>query len=372
MRAVATLSAVLLLAFGPATGQEASWQRTGTGGGLQLDPTRHVDDPLTRALGEALGGLAGTIHNEAGARRALTVLAALGPAAESLPAGLEAQGRAYHVLGEFVLAERTYERWLTVAPADHTARTRMAVYLEQARNRREPMAPGETFRDCPDCPEMVVIPAGSFTMGSPAGEAHRGADEGPQRQVTIARAFAVGKYEVTFEQWDACVSGGGCGGYRPSDNGWGRGNRPAINVSWKNAKQYVEWLGRKTGKSYLLLSEAEWEYAARAGTTTPFHTGATITTDQANYDGNHVYANGPKGIYRGRTVEVGRFAANAFGLHDMLGNVWEYVLEPLKPGTYDPVVRGGAWNTPAEELKYATRQPILPDRKSTRLNSSHT
>jgi formylglycine-generating enzyme required for sulfatase activity len=229
-----------------------------------------------------------------------------------------------------------------VQPSSPPTHVQPAVGLHPQPQRFRPV---QEFKDCPECPELVVVPAGSFTMGSPAGEADRAANEGPQRRVTIARAFAVGKYEVTFEQWDACVSGGGCGGYRPSDNGWGRGNRPVINVSWSDAKQYVEWLGRRTGKSYRLLSEAEWEYAARAGTTTPFHTGATITTDQANYDGNHVYANGPKGIYRERTVQVGRFAANAFGLHDMHGNVWEWVEDCWNASYAGAPSDGNAWTT---------------------------
>ncbi len=126
------------------------------------------------------------------------------------------------------------------------------------------LKPGETFRDCPECPEMVVIPAGNFTMGSPANEPGRYDDEGPRHRVTIPRAFALGRYEVTFAEWDACVQAGGCS-RRPDDWGWGRGNRPVINVSWGDAREYVRWLSRKTGQAYRLPSEAEWEYAARAG-----------------------------------------------------------------------------------------------------------
>jgi formylglycine-generating enzyme required for sulfatase activity len=182
---------------------------------------------------------------------------------------------------------------------------------------------GKTFRDCDVCPEMVVVPAGKFKMGSPAGEEGRSDDEGPRHPVEIAKAFAVGRYEVTFAEWDACVAGGGCNGHQPADEGWGRGRRPVINVSWNDAKSYVTWLSKKTGKPYRLLSEAEWEYAARAGTTSPFHFGATITPDQANYDGTYTYGAGPKGVYRRKTVPVGSFPANDFGLSDMHGNVWE-------------------------------------------------
>ncbi len=166
------------------------------------------------------------------------------------------------------------------------------------------------FRDCPNCPEMVVVPAGEFMMGSPENEEGRHSDEGPQHRVRIAQPFAVGRFEVTFDEWDACVAGGGCGGYRPDDNGWGRGRQPVINVSWDDAKAYVQWLNRGTGKSYRLPSEAEWEYVARAGTTTPFWTGATISTEQANYDGTYTYGGGKKGEYRQRTVPVGSLPAN--------------------------------------------------------------
>ena len=136
---------------------------------------------------------------------------------------------------------------------------------------------------------MVVIPAGSFMMGSPGRRAGAATDnEGPQRRVTIAQPFAVGKFEVTFAEWDACVAASGCT-HKPGDEGWGRGKRPVLNVSWDDAKQYVDWLAKTTGQPYRLLTEAEWEYAARAGTTTPFSFGPTISTEQANYDGNCTY-----------------------------------------------------------------------------------
>jgi formylglycine-generating enzyme required for sulfatase activity len=126
------------------------------------------------------------------------------------------------------------------------------------------------FKECENCPEMVVVPSGSFTMGSPASEEGRGNEEGPQHSVTLAKPFAVGRFAVTFDEWDACVADGGCNGHRPDDKGWGRGRQPVINVSWADAKAYVAWLSRKTGKPYRLLSEAEREYVTRAGTTTPF------------------------------------------------------------------------------------------------------
>ena len=227
------------------------------------------------------------------------------------------------------------------------------------------------FRDCAECPEMVVVPAGSFTMGSPPSEKGRGDDEGPQHPVTIPAPFAVGKYEVTFEEWDACVAGGGiCSGDWTSDKGWGRGQRPMIDVSWGDAKAYVAWLWWKTNRPYRLLTEAEWEYAARAGTTGPFHFGSTISTDQANYNGG-THGSGRKGVYRKKTVPVGSFPANKFGLHDMRGNVQEWV-EDCWHSSYDGapsdgsswgsggdcgvrVLRGGSWNRGPWYLRAADR-----------------
>ncbi len=125
------------------------------------------------------------------------------------------------------------------------------------------MEAGTVFRDCEGCPEMVVVPAGTYMMGSPE-EAY----ELPIHRVTIGEPLAVGKYEVTFAEWDACVADGGCYGYRPDDEGWGRGKRPVTNVDWNQVQTYAMWLSEKTGKAYRLLSEAEWEYVARAGSGT--------------------------------------------------------------------------------------------------------
>ena len=189
-------------------------------------------------------------------------------------------------------------------------------------------SPGDTFRDCAECPEMVVVPAGSFMMGSNYGDG----DERPPHRVTIGRSFAVGKYEVTFRQWDACVRGGGCGGHHPDDEGWGRGDRPVINVSRRDAWSYLVWLYRKTGRKYRLPTEAEWEYAARAGTTTPYHFGTAIAPYDANFD-----------KIEGRTVKVGSYAANAFGLHDVHGNVWEWVEDCYHDSYEGAPVDGRAW-----------------------------
>ena len=226
--------------------------------------------------------------------------------------------------------------------------------------------PGSTFRDCAACPQMVTVPAGSYLMGSPATEAGRQADE-EQRAVTITDPFAAGVYEVTFAEWDACVAGGGCGGHRPDDGGWGGGRRPVINVSWEDAQAYVAWLSAETGADYRLLTEAEWEYVARARTTTPFHTGATIATDQANYDGlGTPYGDGVRGIYRAQTTEVGAFAANAFGLHDVHGNAAELVQDCYENTVVGGstcgarVVRGGSWANRPELLRSAYRGWCAP------------
>ena len=183
--------------------------------------------------------------------------------------------------------------------------------------------PGERFSDCAACPEMVVVAAGSFMMGSPETEEGRWSDEGPQHRVTIGSPFAVGVYEVTFAEWDACVGAGGCGGYRPDDRGWGRGSRPVMNVSWEDAQQYVRWLSRETGESYRLLSEAEWEYVARAGTQTARYWGndESRQCSYANGDDDDVECSDG---FESSTAPVGSFRANAWGLYDVLGNVFEW------------------------------------------------
>ena len=240
-------------------------------------------------------------------------------------------------------------------------------------NEKRCLKPGDNFKDCPDCPEMVVVLADSFMMGSPAGEKRSFEDEGPQHKVTIARPFAVGKYEVTFTEWDACVAAGSCK-RKPGDEGWGRGWRPVINVSWNDITQeYLPWLSSETGKTYRLLTEAEWEYAARAGTTTPFSTGWTITPDQANFHGSLTYGGSAKGVNWGKTVEVGSFAPNAFGLYDMHGNVWEWLQDcwnknyngaPADGSAWitgdcgNRVVRGGAWSKDQTGLRSAIRRVI--------------
>lgn len=234
-------------------------------------------------------------------------------------------------------------------------------------------APGTVFRDCPDCPEMVVVPAGSFTMGSPSNDPGRkyifgdGVNESPQHPVRISKPFGVGRFEVTFTQWDACVSAGGCQ-HKPSDQGWGRGMRPVINVSWNDiTNEYLPWLSQVTGKTYRLLTEAEWEYAARAGTITQYAFGTWITKQQATF--SDVKWGSSEG-----TTEVGRFKGNAFGLHDMHGNASEWVEDCYGRYSGTPsdgsavtsedctnrVVRGGSWNEVVQYLRSAGRSMNPP------------
>ena len=237
----------------------------------------------------------------------------------------------------------------------------------------------DNFKDCPECPEMVVIPAGEIMMGSPSHEAGRGNNEGPRHKVTIEKQFAAGKFETTFEEWDACVLAGACK-HSPDDQGWGKGQRPVINVSWEDAREYVAWLSKKTGLKYRLLTETEWEYAARAGTSTPFSTGKTITSDEANFDGGYTYGDNGKGQYRKSTVAVGSFRPNDFDLYDMHGNVWEWVEDcwhsdysgaPANHRAWigrcnerNRTLRGGSWIDPPKILRSAYRSRNPPAYRS--------
>ena len=160
--------------------------------------------------------------------------------------------------------------------------------------------------------------------------------ESPRHRVTIANAFAVGRYSVTFEEWDACVADGGCDGYRPDDAGWGRARRPVMNVNWADAQSYVAWLRQKTRQPYRLLSEAEWEYAARGGTHSYYYFGYSINEHQANY-GQHL----------DRTTEVGSYPANPFGLFDMTGNTAQWVQDCYHDSYEGAPTDGSAWLTGA-------------------------
>ena len=188
--------------------------------------------------------------------------------------------------------------------------------------------------------EMVEIPAGTFYMGSPENEKERFSVEGPQHQVTVPR-FLVARYPLTQAQYYTIT------GSNPS---YFKGDkRPVEQVSWNNAVAFCEKLSQKTGKDYRLPSEAQWEYACRAGATTPFYFGESITPNLVNYDGNYPYADAPKGQYRGQTTEVGSFPPNAFGLYDMHGNVWEWCLDNWHENYVNAPKDGSAWISRSNE-----------------------
>jgi len=186
------------------------------------------------------------------------------------------------------------------------------------------------FRDCPQCPAMVELPPGHFWMGATPEEAmlaralgqpeSSASAEQPRVPVEIREWIAIGKYELSFAEWDYCVEQGGCS-YRPRDDGWGRGDRPVINVARPDAEEYLRWLRRRTGEPYRLPSEAEWEYAARAGTTTARYWGDELGEGNAVCDGC-----GSRWDAR-RTAPVGSLEPNPWGLHDMLGNTTEWVAD---------------------------------------------
>ena len=281
------------------------------------------------------------------------------------------------------------------------------------------MVPGTVFRDCSSCPEMVIVPGGTFIMGSPESEKGRTRAvydeegtaitwtsidevvlpveegqrlvvvEGPQRYVTIESPFAIGVYEVTFDEWDACARAGGCGGVIPDNEWWGRGRRPVMNVNWNKAQAYVRWLSQATGHEYRLLSKAEWEYVARAGTATARYWGE-IPSGQCRFgNGGDAEALAINPEWRtvpctdgyAETAAVGSFEPNLFGLHDVLGNVWEWTQdcwnERYSGGPIDGsawvsgdcstrVTHGGGWVNAPEQLRSADRSRTpAEDRYST-------
>jgi formylglycine-generating enzyme required for sulfatase activity len=229
--------------------------------------------------------------------------------------------------------------------------------VAQRQGGQQALEPGDTFRDCPDCSELVVIPPGDFVMG-----ANDTPYEKPERTISIPSAFAIGRREVTFAEWDLCVAAGACK-HTPDDHGWGRGDQPVINVSWDDAKLFVGWLSQKTGKKYRLPSEAEWEYAARAGTKTPFWWGRDVGVGRAQC-ANCI--NPPPQ----KMAATGSFRPNGFGLYDTAGNAAEWV-EDCWNDTYRNapkdasawtsgdcrlrVLRGGNFTSPAAAVRSAAR-----------------
>ena len=267
---------------------------------------------------------------EAAAREAAAMELAQREAAAREAAAKEAAARA-------AAAKQAADRLIAARQAA-ARKNRVTLLASRATSARD--APtlselvGTAFRDCARCPELVWLPQGEFVMGEASSAS------GPRPVVAIRYMLAVGRFEVTFAEWDACVAAGGCR-RRPHDAGWGRGWQPVINVSWVDARQYVAWLSRSTGRRYRLLTEAEWEYAARAGTDVRYWWG-----DQAGRGDANCADCGSKWDGR-QAAPVGRFAPNPFGLHDMHGNVSEWVEDcyhdRIQDRARDAPLDGRAW-----------------------------
>ena len=245
---------------------------------------------------------------------------------------------------------------------------------------------GEVFKECDECPDMVVVPAGKAMLGSPSGESGRQKFEAAPHMVEIAKPFAVARYAVTFAQWDACYAQGACGHRRLGDLDFGRGKRPAIFATWAEAQLYVEWLKRTTGRPYRLLSEAEWEYAARGCRNlkcayAPFWFGA-IKPEFAVYDSRRSYDGSPKADPQLKTVPVDSGPPNPFGLYNMLGNVRQWTQDCWNPAPAAvasngaPVLsghcsaratRGGSWADDPAKLRAAARDYESVDEGSERI-----
>ncbi|MCA3324790.1 MAG: formylglycine-generating enzyme family protein [Roseomonas sp.] len=272
-----------------------------------------------------------------------------------------------------------YAGWdeTTRFPPDlHMPLSQLRPPLEPLARWREPI-PGLPERAWPD---MVTLPAGTFLMGAPKAEKGSQTNERPQRRVTVPRPFALGRTAVTFAMWDAAMAAGfvpPSGTEPPKDAGWGRDERPVINVSWHDAQAYCTWLNQRLGLppgTYRLPSEAEWEYSCRAGRITPFSFGKKILPEQANYNGSYSYEKAAQGEFCGRTVPVGSLPANPWGLHEMHGNVSEWVEDAYcdypayatdaSPLVYaipsQRVLRGGSWTKSPEFLRSWKRGTLRP------------
>jgi formylglycine-generating enzyme required for sulfatase activity len=297
------------------------------------------------------------------------------------------------------------------APAAQGEPSELVIYVGAQNETRMVVAgkgadPGQAFRDCSECPDMVAVPAGEFMMGSPPDEEGHRQEEEPQHKVTVARPFAIGQFEISRKEFHACLSEGRCSAPRsPEQTERKQASRrlldalgvdsqaadiieqgarrdaqraltniprdhPASGITWSQAQDYVHWLSEKTGKHYRLPTEAEWEYAARAGTITPFWWGADITPDHAQYDASRPYGKGRTGDAATGVVAVNHFAANPWGLHNVHGNVSEWVEDCFVP-TYEGapsdgsarstencekrVLRGGQWDDAPEHVRSAYR-----------------
>ena len=261
-----------------------------------------------------------------------------------------------------------YQQYLTSFP--------QGKYVPEAIKRLEDLrpSPGKTFQDCATCPTMVTLATGTVNLGAGPDDGEAKPNEKPARPVTFSKPFSIGVTEVTFSQYEACVSAGACGAV-PGDNGWGRGNRPVINVSWSDAVAYAEWLSQTTGKPYSLPSDAEWEYAARGGEKFVYPGGSPKAVcafaNGASKESGLPWANQAcTDLAADRTLPVGSLSKNKFGIQDMIGNVSEWVLDcntlNLRDAPVDGsadargscsqrIVRGGSWFSGADGLRYSTR-----------------
>jgi len=229
----------------------------------------------------------------------------------------------------------------------------------------------DSFKECDVCPEMVVVPKGSFMMGTPITEVDRAKGEDPLHRVSFAKPFAVGRFTISFDDWDACLADGGCGGVKGDDKGFGRGRLPAQGINFEAAKSYLTWLSKKVGRIYRLPSESEREYFTRAGTTTAFWFGNTISQQDANYRASTPYGGGPRGVDSTGPVVVDSYAPNPFGIYQVHGNVWEwtedcYNKRPTEDTPVDGapwlegdcgkrILRGGTWNWSADVSRSGAR-----------------
>ena len=233
------------------------------------------------------------------------------------------------------------------------------------------LLPKDSFKECDACPEMVVVPKGYFIMGTPITEVDRAATgEDPMHRVSFARPFAVGRFTISFDEWDACLADGGCDGHKGDDK-FGRGRMPAQGIGFEAAKSYLVWLSKKVGRTYRLPSESEREYFTRAGTRTPFWFGNTISSQDANYVASTPYGGGPRGIDSKGPVVVDSYAPNPFGVYQVHGNVWEWTEDCynkrynedtptngapwLEGDCAKRILRGGTWNWSADVARSGAR-----------------
>ncbi|MGB6319397.1 MAG: SUMF1/EgtB/PvdO family nonheme iron enzyme, partial [Litorimonas sp.] len=264
-----------------------------------------------------------------------------------------------------------YQQYLTSFP--------QGAFVAQAIAALERLRPavGRVFSDCDACPSMTVLPGGNDTLGALDADDAARANEKPARPVNFGTPFAIGVREVTFAEYDACVAAGGCNA-RPDDGGWGRGSRPVINVAFADAQGYASWLSQQTGFTYTLPTEAQWEYAARAGADDIYPGGSLAAlcafANGASAETGVAWANAActdPGV--GRTLPVGTLSANGFGLRDMVGNVAEWTLDcntlNLRDAPVDGsadargscgqrIVRGGSWFSGPDDLRYSARTAL--------------